>query len=193
MADGCTLLILAGGRSRRMGRDKATLPVGELTLTQHLAHRLAAVVDETLVAAGDAPADSELKQVIDRVPEAGPLAGMHAGLLAARFPLVWVIACDLPDVEPRLGPLLCRLVAGVDAAVPMGEELPQGLCAVYQRRLGPRIQELLEAGERSVRALLRAIDVRYVTSPELKQVDPQLRSFRNLNTAADYEAWLKSR
>jgi molybdopterin-guanine dinucleotide biosynthesis protein A len=175
-----------------MGRDKATLSVDGLSLTEHMARRLGGAVDETLVA-GPAPAHSELKHVTDRVPGAGPLAGMQAGFLAARFPLVWVVACDLPDVEPGLGLLLARYAMGVDAAVPVVNGRAQGLCAVYDRGLEPRIEALLDAGERSVRRLLATIDVRYVTAEELKPVDPELRSFRNINTPADFEAWLRRR
>ena len=64
------------------------------------------------------------------------------------------------------------------------------MCAIYDRALAPRIEVLLAAGESSVRILLAASNVRYVTEEELRVVDAELRSFRNINTPADYEAWL---
>jgi len=194
MADGCTLLILAGGRSRRMGRDKAQLPAGDGTLIDHLARRLAPVVDETLVAGG--PESVRLagaRRIDDRYQGLGPLAGMHAGLLEARFSLVWVVACDLPDVEPALGELLRGYAAGVDAVVPRLGDDSQGVCAVYDRSLAARIETFLQTGERRVQDFLGRIAVRYVTAAELRRVDPELRSFRNINTLADYEAWLTTR
>jgi molybdopterin-guanine dinucleotide biosynthesis protein A len=194
MADGCTLLILAGGRSRRMGRDKARLPVGDGTLIDHLARRLAPVVDETLVAGG--PESARLagaRRIDDRYRGLGPLAGIHAGLLEAHFPMVWVVACDLPDVEPALGELLRGYAAGVDAVVPRLADDSEGVCAVYDRSLAPRLETFLQAGKRRVQDFLGRIAVRYVTPAELRQVDPELRSFRNINTPADYEAWLTSR
>jgi molybdopterin-guanine dinucleotide biosynthesis protein A len=115
---------------------------------------------------------------------------MHAGLVAARYPHVWVVGCDLPDAEPALAHLFLGLTAGYDAVVPRIDAEPQGVCALYDRALGSRIDGLLASGERSVKALLAASNVRYVTSEELRAVDPELRSFRNLNTPADYEAWL---
>src|SRR5947209_8495270 len=119
MPDGCSLLILAGGNSRRMGRDKAALPAGSLSLVEHIARRLGPVVDEVLLSTARRNADGPaLPVVIDRYPGMGPLAGMHAGFLAANHPLVWVVACDLPDVEPALGPFLCGLAEAVDAVVP---------------------------------------------------------------------------
>jgi molybdopterin-guanine dinucleotide biosynthesis protein A len=81
-------------------------------------------------------------------------------------------------------------VAGYDAVVPRIDGEPQGVCALYDRALVSRIESLLVAGERRVKSLLAVSNVRYVTSEELRAVDPELRSFRNLNTPADYEAWL---
>ena len=191
MRAGCSLVILAGGLSRRMGRDKAGLPAGDGTLIQHLARRLAPVVDETIVAGGSGRHDLPgVTTVDDRYPGLGPLAGIHAGLLVARSPLVWVVGCDLPDVDPGLAALLCGLAGDVDAVVPRIDSEPQGVCAVYDRALAPRIEGLLAAGERRVKMLLGASNVRYVTPGELRAVDPELRSFRNINTPAEYRAWL---
>jgi len=191
MRGGCSLVILAGGLSRRMGRDKAGLPAGDGTLIQHLARRLAPVVDETIVAGGSGRHNLPgVTTVDDRYPGLGPLAGIHAGLLVARSPLVWVVGCDLPDVDPGLAALLCGLAGDVDAVVPRIDSEPQGVCAVYDRALAPRIDGLLAAGERRVKMLLGASNVRYVTPGELRAVDPELRSFRNINTPAEYRAWL---
>ena len=191
MRGGCSLVILAGGLSRRMGRDKAGLPAGDGTLIQHLARRLAPVVDETIVAGGSGRHNLPGVTIVDdRYPGLGPLAGIHAGLLVARSPLVWVVGCDLPDVDPGLAALLCGLAGDVDAVVPRIDSEPQGVCAVYDRALAPRIEGLLAAGERRVKMLLAASNVRYVTPGELRAVDPELLSFRNINTPAEYRAWL---
>jgi molybdopterin-guanine dinucleotide biosynthesis protein A len=191
MRGGCSLVILAGGLSRRMGRDKAALPAGDGTLIEHLARRLAPVVEETIVAGGSGRYHLPgVTTVDDRFPGEGPLAGIHAGLLAARSPYVWVVGCDVPDADPALAALFLGLADGVDAVVPRIDSEPQGVCALYDRALAPRIEGLLAAGERSIRSLLAASNVRYVTEEELRVVDAELRSFRNINTPADYEAWL---
>lgn len=193
MHSGCSLVILAGGLSRRMGRDKAALPAGDGTLIEHLARRLAPVVDETIVAGGSGrgtPAGARI--VPDHYPGLGPLAGIHAGLLAARYAHVWVVGCDLPDTDPGLASLLLGLAGDYDAVVPRIDSEAQGVCALYDRALASRIEDLLAAGERRVSMLLAASNVRYVTPEELRAVDPELRSFRNINTPADYEAWLKA-
>src|SRR5204863_6740495 len=191
MGGGCSLVILAGGLSRRMGRDKAGLPAGDGTLIQHLARRLAPVVIETIVAGGSGRHNLPGVTIVDdRYPGLGPLAGIHAGLLVAQFPLVWVVGCDLPDVDPGLAALLCGLAGDVDAVVPRIDSEPQGVCAVYDRALAPRIEGLLAAGERRVTMLLGASNVRYVTPGALRAVDPELLSFGNINTPAEYRARL---
>lgn len=194
MRSGCSLVILAGGLSRRMGQDKATLPAGDGTLIEHLARRLGPVVDETIIAGGSvAPSFESVRIVADHQPGLGPLAGMLAGLAAATEPHVWVVGCDLPDVEPALGGLLRALAGDYEAVVPRPDQEPQGVCALYLRELAPRIAALLESGERSVKSLLDRSAVRYVPSEELRAVDPQLRSFRNLNSPTDYQEWLRTR
>ena len=193
MRSGVSLVILAGGLSRRMGRDKAALPAGDGTLIEHLTRRLAPVVDETIIAggAGGRPVPG-VTRVEDHYPGMGPLAGMHTGMAAAHSQLVWVVGCDLPDVDPELASLLCGLAGDVDAVVPRIDDEPQSVCAVYQRALVSRIDAMLQAGERRVGRLLATSNVRYVTAEELRVNDPELRSFRNLNTQADYQAWLET-
>src|SRR5438445_61166 len=86
MRAGCSLVILAGGLSRRMGRDKAALPAGDGTLIEHLARRLAPVVEETIVAGGSVtPHLPDVRLVADRADGLGPLGGMHAGWTGARY------------------------------------------------------------------------------------------------------------
>lgn len=193
MAEGCSLLILSGGNSRRMGRDKASLPVGRQSLVERIAMRLAPAVDEVLISVGPSgPTYDGRRTVVDRFVGMGPLGGMHAGLLEARHPLVWVVACDVPDVEPALGSLLCRHAGGVDAVVPQPGDKLEGVCAIYRPSVGQVIEDLLGEGHRAVRALLDRITVRVVGADELRSVDPELRSFRNLNTPSDYAGWLRA-
>ena len=193
MRSGCSLVILAGGLSRRMGRDKATLPAGDRTLIEHLARRLGPVVDETIIAGGSVQTSLEgVRVVADHRPGLGPLAGMLAGLAAATSRHVWVVGCDLPDVEPALGGLLRAMAGDFEAVVPRPDQEPEVVCALYVRELAPRIAALLESGERSIKSLLDRSAVRYLASDELRTVDPELRSFRNINTSADYEDWLRS-
>jgi molybdopterin-guanine dinucleotide biosynthesis protein A len=187
-----TLIILAGGQSRRMGRDKAHLPAGVGTLLERIVDRLSPVVDQVIVAGGPQLSIPGVRWVPDARSGAGPLAGMAAGLAAVSFDLAWVVACDLPDVEPGIGELLFDSASDVDAVVPRLDARPECLCAVYRTSLAARILTLLDAGERRVTALLDGIRVRYVEAAELRRVDPELRTFRNLNTQDEYQDWVTS-
>ena len=96
-------------------------------------------------------------------------------------------------LEVELSHVGINLAAGVEAVVPRVGDQPEGVCALYQRSLAPRIEMMLQAGEHRVQDLLARVEVRYVTAAELRRIDPELRSFRNINTPADYETWLSGR
>ena len=183
-----------------MGRDKGNLHAGGGTLIERIVDRLSPGVGEVIIAGGDPPRIAGIHHVADTRPGAGPLAGISAGLTATSSELAWVVACDLPDVEPAVGDLLFASFpqgegeggGDVDAVVPRLDGRVEGLCAVYRRTLAARIVALIDTGERRVTALLDQIRVRYIGADELRRVDPELRSFRNLNTPAEYQAWLSS-
>lgn len=189
----CSLIILAGGRSRRMGRDKASLPVDGSTLLRHLVDRLRPAADEVIVAGGGNPEIRDVRWVPDALPGAGPLGGMAAGLRAAAASAAWVVACDLPDVVPELARLLFSTLGTYEAVVPRPHGRAEGTCAVYRTVLAARVEELLRQRRHSVLALLDRSRVRYLDGEELRAADPDLRSFRNLNTPEDYERWLSER
>ena len=188
-----SLILLAGGQSLRMGRDKAWLPAGKGTILSQLVGRLSPVVDETVVA-GYHRRDAMLpvRWVPDAVTQAGPLAGILAGLKAIQGPYGWVVGCDLPDVEPELGELLYQEALDYEAVIPRPGREPEGVCGLYSASLVDAIEELLRSGQRSVISLLQRSRVRYLSAEELVQADPDLRSFRNLNTPEDYLEWLRS-
>jgi molybdopterin-guanine dinucleotide biosynthesis protein A len=103
-----------------------------------------------------------------------------------------VVACDYPDVDPRIVTQLRRVMTGVDAAVPLIAGRPQAVCAVYSAGLAPLIERLIASGQRRVGALLESCRVRYMDEAELRLAGTDLTSFRNLNTPADYEEWVRS-
>src|SRR5712692_1687436 len=114
-----TLLLLAGGASRRMGRPKALLPYGGVTLIEHVAQTLAPVFDEVLVSANDpksVPPSLRQRLVHDLHLGAGPLAGIEAGLNAARHDTLFAVACDMPRVTATLARQVVEAAQGHDAA-----------------------------------------------------------------------------
>src|SRR2546425_13010572 len=108
---------------------------------------------------------------------------MAAGLAALSSDLAWIVACDLPDVEPRLGELLFASASDVDAVVPRVGGKPECLCAVYRASLAGRIVTMLDDGERRVTGLLGGMRVRYGEGAQLRRLDPDQRSFPNRTTA----------
>jgi molybdopterin-guanine dinucleotide biosynthesis protein A len=178
-------ILLAGGVSRRMGRDKALLPWAGRPLIAHIADRLRRCCDELLISANDPARYGFLGApvVADRQPGEGPLMGLASCLAAARHDRNLLLGCDMP--HPPL-PLLRRMLAGadgVDAVVPRTRDgRPEPLCAVYRRSCLPAATRLLAAGRRRMTDLLDAVRVRWVDT----DTPPA-----NLNTPADYQAALE--
>jgi molybdopterin-guanine dinucleotide biosynthesis protein A len=186
-------IILAGGRSRRMGRDKALLPFpgdNRSTFISHLAAVLSMFCDEALLVARDAQQAANyvlpgVAVVIDQVPEVGPLMGLYSGLRSIGATHALVVAVDMPFVQPELIAFLLSYPRDDALLVPVVDGVPQVLLAVYPRSLLPTIETCLRVGERGPRALLKAARVRYIEEVQLRQIDPQLRSFVNLNAPED--------
>ena len=186
MIDDCTALILAGGESQRMGSDKASLVLGELTLLQCVIAAVQPVFDRVLVSVREQRADIELPQVLDVHANAGPLAGLYAGLAQADTTWVFAVATDMPFVQPTLIERLAQRRAGYQAVVAVVHGHPQPLAAFYSTDALPAIQSILCAsGKRSLRAMLAQLNVCYVDESELLASDPELRSFFDLDTPQD--------
>ena len=183
-----TGVILAGGKSRRMARDKLPLMVGEKPLLDRVCLALASHCDEILVVGGYASAGAQ--SIPDLRPgRQGPLAGIEAGLLAARHRAVFVAAGDMPFLTGDLAGYLLGLLSGdVPAVVPRFGDVTHPLCAAYGREVQPAVSAALDRGTRSVRELLDALPgVRYVRQEELRRFgDPELL-LTNVNTPEDLE------
>ncbi|MCX7669591.1 MAG: molybdenum cofactor guanylyltransferase [Anaerolineae bacterium] len=195
-----SVLILAGGRSRRMGRDKIWMELDGIPLIERLVRRVLPLAAEILFstnaaerfAAYGATLPVPTRIVADRFPDAGPLAGLHAGLYAARHELLLALAADLPFVNPDLIRHLIGLTEGFDAVVPQTADATTGtlqwepLHALYRRTCLPAIEAHLAAGQRPVICFFDAVRVRAVPPEELRRFDPDLLSFFNINTPADW-------
>jgi molybdopterin-guanine dinucleotide biosynthesis protein A len=196
-------IVLVGGRSTRMGRAKAWLPVAQRTMA-------AAVVDavrrglgaagETsaarppvvvVAAAGqDVPPLEDVMITHDRVPDEGPLRGMEAGFaaLASSADVAFVASCDTPLLRPALVTHLLHLLGDADIAVPVVDGRHHPLAAAYRVNLLPQVQDLLASRRRRPFFLFQEARTREVAPEELTGVDPTLISFRNVNTPEEYDA-----
>lgn len=170
-----------------MGRDKLLLEVGGASLVGRVAAALSARCEEVILAGGG-PAPPGVRAVSDDRPGQGPLAGMEAGLAAARHPLVFVAAGDMPFLRPELVDHLLEVLQsrGSLAAVPEDVRGTHPLCAAYSRGVLPHLRCALDGGVRAAREFLRALDgVVYVPEAELRSLgDPDLL-LMNVNSPGD--------
>ncbi|MBW6517278.1 MAG: molybdenum cofactor guanylyltransferase [ANME-2 cluster archaeon] len=189
-------LILAGGRGRRMGfREKALLPVGNRTILEKTIEVLETVVDEVIVSVRDQIQQETLRGytqdldvVLDNYHDVGPLAGILEGMKAAGGEYVFISACDMPYLDTRVVQLLFDRAQGHDAAIPVWEnEVLEPLHAVY--RASPMAVETEKAILRNDKIALAPIfklkDVVFVAMEEIQDIDPDLRTFMNINTMED--------
>jgi molybdopterin-guanine dinucleotide biosynthesis protein A len=185
---GVSGVILAGGASRRMGHDKALLQLNDQPLIGVVAEQLRGVADEVIVVADEG---ERYRSFADRtVPDVyagvGTLGGIHAGLLAAAHDLAVVVACDMPSLDPQVLAWFLAAADGADLVVLCHDKGVEPLHAVYRKSCLPAIEATIRSGERCAFAFYDQIRVRYVAPEELAALDPELRSFANVNTPAQW-------
>lgn len=184
-----TIVILAGGESRRMGRDKLRLPLEGEALLERALRRWEEVFPRVLVSVAGPDRYPWLgdRRVMDLRPGQGPMAGLEAGLLRAGEP-VFLTAADMPFSSPAAASKMLSLCPGeAEACVLTDEEGRwEPLFGLYKPELLPRIRELLDSGRRSMGALLDRSRVKILTPSDLGEVWED-RLLLNLNEPGDYE------
>lgn len=188
-------IVLAGGRSRRMGRPKELLRYSDGTMLGRAVDTLAQVSYPVVVVARDErqelpPLPVEIEYAFDETPDLGPLAGIAAGMRKIRgeCDAAFVTGCDMPFLAGGVVQWLASLIGEHDLAIPQVGDVLQPMCALYRVRLLPKIELLLRTGERSPKALVPRCDARLVGEAEIDAFDPTRRFLASIDTAADYEA-----
>ena len=184
-----SLVVLAGGRSARMGRPKALLPFDGEPLIVHIVEALRPSFAETIVVAAAAQEIPPVSAVVvrDDISYQGPVGGLYYGLRATSADLSFVTACDSPFLNPRLIGQLLDAATGYDAVVPTWGGHAQPLHAAYRRTVLPVLEEQLARGELRLLSLLDKVHTRWVDDGAIRTVDPHGRSFFSINTPAEYE------
>lgn len=188
---GRSAAILAGGKSSRMGTNKALLAVGGKGMLQRTAELLQPLVDDLFLVADDpAPyADLGLPVLPDVYRGCGALGGIHTAILRAAHPLVLCAACDMPHIEDGVLELLLSAAGpNDDALIPRPAGRPEPLLAVYGRGALTGIERSIAAGRLRVMDAFQGLRLRFVEAEELRLVDPALRSFVNVNSPAELAA-----
>ena len=182
------LIILAGGRSRRMRRNKALLPVPGGVLIELILAKLRDRFAQVVVSVSDYEDFTFLSGVDlvpDPVPDQGPMYGIYHAMGVSRYDKNFVIACDIPVIDVEFLQTLISAAAAADIAVPEnGGRLLEPLFAVYSQSIRSVMGELLEEGERSLLPLIERCRV--------KKVSLEGKTLMNLNTLEDYERFLST-
>ncbi len=191
-------IILAGGASSRMGRNKALIKLGESTMLDHIIRKVRGVVDEVVVVV-ESFKDQELYSksiqepvpiVHDTIQKKSPLVGIVTGLENLSASYVSIHPCDTPLIEPTLVNFLFRIATGHDAVIPISPDgIIQPLNAVYASENTLKASlDALDAGELRCKNMIgRLENVAYIPSDKLRNLDPEFRTFMNINTSEDFQ------
>jgi molybdopterin-guanine dinucleotide biosynthesis protein A len=184
----CSVLILAGGASSRMGQNKALAPFLGRPLIERVLAIARQLSDDILLVANDAPsyAGFGLPCIADQRPGWGPLMGLYSGLSAASNDLALLVACDMPFLSLDLIHRLFDLAPGYDVVIPRSEDGLHPLHALYRRSTClPAIAAAIAAGQRRMIAFHSQVRVREAPADELAAFDPTGFALMNVNTPAD--------
>jgi molybdopterin-guanine dinucleotide biosynthesis protein A len=197
-AGGLSAAVLAGGASRRMGRDKALMTLEGRTLLERAIAAVGRIAGDTFVVGDREPyRQFGVPVVADAFPGAGPLGGIATALRYAKHEHVLVVACDMPFLSVPLLQAMVGQPRAYDALVPVTSRSPSGqraastyetLHAIYGRSILPAIELRIARGELQVVAALAGLAVRELPEAWLREYDPALRSFVNANRPEDWEA-----
>ena len=185
-----TIAVQAGGKSSRMGEDKALIHLAGIPLIERVLARIDGLADEILITTNrpETLTHLNLRMVGDEIPGAGALHGLKTALDAARGELVLVLSCDTPFVNRELLEHLLSRAHEANAIVPKHGDKYEPLQAVYNRTSClPAVEAALGSGERRMISFYPQVHVLPIEEPILGELDPSGLSFFNVNTAEDLE------
>lgn len=189
-----TAAILAGGKSTRMGTNKAVLQVHGRPMIEQVCAAVASLCRETILVTNtpEEYAHLQLPMFGDQFPEHGSLGGLYTAVQAARWPHVLVVACDMPLLNPALLAYLIAVRHAADAIVPQWDEFPEPLHAIYAKSCASAMRACLQAKRLKITSFFGACAVRLVSRAEIEVFDPTGMSFRNVNTPEELAAVLRA-
>jgi len=181
-----TAIVLAGGKSSRMGQDKNFLPVHGRPMIEHIISQLAPWFDDVLIGANEPAKFSFLQRRVipDREPYMGPLMGLSSCLSKSSTELNFVTACDIPRLDPNFIMQMIQAAGGYDIVMPLSpDRRPEPLLAVYRKSVGAFADQILARGGRRLTSLFDLVKVKFIDMPDADW-------YRNVNTPEDYHDYV---
>ena len=185
-----TGIVLAGGKSTRLGAAKALLRFGDETFLERAVSAVRPLCRQIIVVSAPGSSPPELDgcvMVEDKKPGLGPLGGLVTGLAISDDEWHLTLACDLPLVRPEMLQLIVAEASGAEAVVPRAGGRLQPLLAAYSRACLSPARVATDSGRRAMRAMLDLVRVKIIEEARLREVDPELISFTNVNTWDEYQ------
>lgn len=186
-------IILAGGMSRRLGRNKAVEEFNGSPLISHVIDRISSITNETIIVvnnqerASQLPLPDSAKVAVDIYPDKGSLGGIFTGLSASESHWGIVVACDMPFLNTQLLEHMLSLRNGSYAIVPVLSDRPEPIHAIYSKYCLSKIQHKIENDDLKISGLFEQIKVKWVSEDTIDAYDPNHISFFNINTQKDLD------
>ncbi len=189
-------VILAGGGSRRFGALKSFIDIEGVPIIARNLALLRELFQEVFISTNLPEPYSRLGAPLigDVLPSRGPMSGIYSGLINAKGPGIVVVACDMPFLNKKVMNFIldrrlrhCRECGPCDAAVPVFNNWPQPLSGIYSRALLPYLEESIVQDKTSLSRFLREVNTYFIDESDMRTIDPEGRSFININTIEDYK------
>ncbi|GFP76026.1 molybdenum cofactor guanylyltransferase [Clostridium fungisolvens] len=189
-----TAVILAGGKSSRMGFDKQFLKFEDKQLIDVVAEKLYTNFEEVIVISNkpDYYRDSPYKVISDKVEGIGPISGIYEGLKAAKGQYVYFIACDMPIINLEFIEFMKdRLIEeNKQCCIVERENYIEPFNAFYSKSLLQKVEQMIQEDKRSLKYLIKASDTLYIKEEKVKSFDYSFEMFMNLNTKEDLDRYI---
>lgn len=186
-----TAVVLAGGRSIRMGRNKALLKLGNKTMIEKVVEPLQTIFENIIIVTNMPKEYSMLKKVkfvsdcVD-MEEKNSLVGLYSGLIESKTDHVFVIACDMPFINTKLSEYMVDLLQDEDVIIPFVDGHYQPLYAIYGKRCIPEFEKLFQRRWYKIIDAFQDLKIRKITKEEILELDSSMLCFENINTYEQY-------
>ncbi len=184
-----TGIILSGGESHRMAKDKAFLEIDGELIIERILKVFKDIFDEIIIVTNTPEfyISYDVILVGDVIEKKGPMSGLYSGLINSKRNYNFVTACDMPFLNRQLISFMMGLAGNNDIVIPRIKDFLEPLHAIYSKSCIPFIEGYLKDGNSGLRELLGGCKVRYVEEEEIIQIDPDMKSFININTPEEYD------